>query len=106
MKKLIPVAMLAVFMTVSCNQKVEKSEENLEVFISTCEQEAKKQTAGMFTDEDVTTYCTCAADKAMDEFSTAEMLKMNLPNADPELEQRMMKVVQPCIDDLSTKAKQ
>lgn len=88
---------------VSCNKKVENNEENKNVFVANCVSAAKKETAGMFKDEDINTYCDCAADKALGEFTTAEMLQLNVAGEGSDVQKRLMEVIQPCIDDLSKK---
>jgi len=101
MKKIIgSLFIIGLFMT-SCNQKIEKSEENMKEFVTTCTNEAKKSYSETFTDQQINTYCECSAGKALDEFNAGELVKLNAPAQYPELQERMLKVIQPCIDDLA-----
>lgn len=49
------------------------------------------------------TYCSCSADKLLEKYSVAEVLKMEekIKSGDESVKNEMMKVIQPCIDDLS-----
>ncbi len=102
MKNILKLSFITIsFLTISCNSKVEKSEANMKEFVSTCVNEAKSSYSGQFKDEDIEKYCNCAADKAIDQLKATEMVKLNAPGQFPELQEKFMKIIQPCIDDLS-----
>ncbi|PSK88031.1 hypothetical protein [Taibaiella chishuiensis] len=53
-------------------------------------------------------YCNCSADKLLEKYSAIEIMKMEekLRNGDETPKAEMMKTIQPCIDDLTRKAKE
>lgn len=89
----------------SCNKKVEKSKKNIDEFVNSCIMEAKTSYGNeMFSNDDIKNYCTCAADKALGEFTTKEIDKLNHYEKYPELQERMEKIIEPCINELAAKA--
>lgn len=90
---------------VGCNAKADKNNaEHKAQAMTACEQAAI--TPGMSTaqQEVIKKYCDCSTDKMLDEFTYAEMLQMNKPSK--ELQDRLMKVIEPCMNDLKTKSKE
>lgn len=89
---------------ISCNKKIQKNEENKNLFINSCITTAKKETRGMFKEEDINAYCDCAANKALGEFTVEEMLQLNNAEEGVDVQKRLMEVIQPCVEELSKKA--
>lgn len=105
MKYLILPIFAIGFLLSSCNKKIEKNEANLDQFVNTCMNEAKKNYSDVFSEDEINKYCSCSAEKALDNFTAGELLKLNAPKQYPELQERFLKTIEPCINDLSNKVK-
>ena len=95
----LTIAFVALIATISCNKKIEKNETNMKEFVNTCIEGAKGQYPGAITDLQIKEYCKCAGEKTLDNFTAAELIKLNAPAQYPELEQKMIKLVEPCINE-------
>ena len=87
----------------SCNAKPDKDDPKLrEQAMTSCEQAALQPTMSAEKKTLVKEYCSCATDKMLGEFTYAEMMQMNTPSK--ELQDRLMKLVDPCLKELQTKS--
>ena len=86
---------------ISCDKKVEKSNKNINDFVSSCVGEAKKSYSSILSEKDIFDYCNCAADKALDEFTTKDLSKLNNLDKHPDIQNRMAKAIEPCVEELS-----
>ncbi len=87
----------------SCNSKPDKEDPELRAQATTACEKAALQTS--MSDQKKTLvkeYCGCATDKMLGEFTYTEMLQMNKPS--PELQERLTKLVDPCLKELKTKS--
>ncbi|MDM1546389.1 MAG: hypothetical protein ACRC8Z_07110 [Empedobacter falsenii] len=102
MKKII-LGLIFGLTIVSCNSKADKhNAEQKAQAMTACEQAAITPGISAAKKELITKYCDCSTDKMMDEFTYTEMMQMNNPT--PELQERLMKLIEPCINDLKTKS--
>ena len=103
-QNLLFIFLLTLF-TVSCNQKVEKSKKNIDDFVNSCMMEAKTSYGNdLFSNDDIQNYCKCAADKALGEFTAKEIDQLDDYEKHPELQVRLEKIIEPCINDLAKKS--
>lgn len=102
MKKII-LGLIFGLTIVSCNSKADKhNAEQKAQAMTACEQAVITPGISAAKKELITKYCDCSTDKMMDEFTHTEMMQMNNPT--PELQERLMKLIEPCINDLKTKS--
>ncbi|WP_413532338.1 hypothetical protein [Empedobacter brevis] len=102
MKNIILVTIFGLTI-ISCNAKADKnnSEQKAQAMIA-CENAATTEGMSAEKKELVKKYCDCSTDKMMDEFTYKEMLQMNNPT--PELQERLMKLIEPCMNDFNAKS--
>ena len=87
----------------SCNAKGDKNNaEEKSQAMTACEQAAITPGISAAKKELITKYCDCSTDKMLDEFTYAEMMQMKNPS--PELQERLMNVIEPCMNDLKPKS--
>lgn len=89
---------------VSCNSKADHNN-NVEFkkqALVACKNAAI--TPGMSIDQQelIKKYCECSTDKMLVEFTYEEMLQMDKPSK--ELQDRLLKVIEPCMDELKNKS--
>ena len=87
----------------SCNAKPDKNDAELRAqTMVSCEKEALQ--ANMSDEKKILVkeYCSCATDKMLGEFTYTEMLQLNSPSK--ELQDRLMKLIDPCVRELKTKS--
>ncbi|MGV0753650.1 hypothetical protein [Empedobacter brevis] len=86
-----------------CNSKPDKEDENLKIqAMTSCENAAITPEMSGVKQKLVKDYCSCSTDKMMGEFTYVEMMQMNNPSQ--ELQDRLMKLVEPCLKELKTKS--
>lgn len=102
MKKII-LGIFAGFALIGCNAKADKNNaEHKAQAMTACEQAAITPGMSVAKQGLIKKYCDCSTDKMLDEFTYSEMLQMNSPSK--ELQDRLMKVIEPCMNDLKTKS--
>ena len=102
MKKILfgCIVSLTVF---SCNKKPDKDDVELRAQVmASCESTALSPEMSEEKEILVKEYCSCSTDKMLGEFTYAEMMMMNNPTK--ELEDRLKKMIYPCLKDLEGKS--
>ena len=99
----VTFTLFVLMLFVSCNKKVKKSNKNINDFVISCMGEAQKSYSNELTQKQIKDYCTCAADKAFDEFTTEDLSKLNDLNNNSDIQKRMSKIIEPCIDQINIK---
>lgn len=97
---------LTAIVLLSCNQ--EKGSANTDAarkqFINECMASVKNNVKQGYNDTLAKQYCNCTADKVLTELSQKELVDLGF-GEDPELQQRVQQMVQPCLDNYLKQAK-
>lgn len=96
-KLLLPVCFGIAVFAVSCQPSKEQVKKN---FLKSCTEQAANYGANISKDI-FDEYCNCAADKMLDKYSVAEVKEMEKDQS--AMMQKVMPVIQPCVDDLQQK---
>ena len=105
MKKIYVLFSIA-FALMSCNN--EKGSANTDAarkqFLNECMAAVKKNVTASFNDTLAKEYCNCTADKVLPQLSQRELVDLGF-GENPELQQRVLNMVQPCLEDYVNKSK-
>lgn len=94
------LALVALF-AVSCSPSKEKVKEK---FLSQCEQEAMKNATDDAQKKLFKDYCACSAEKVMANLSLSEIEDLSKPEKQSEINKKIMPLIQPCLDELTSKS--
>lgn len=87
---------------VSCNNISDSNDKKLKnEAMEACESNVIQASMGKDEKAVLKSYCNCSTDKMIGEFSTVELIQLNNPS--PELNERVMKLIAPCIKELEIK---